>query len=144
MDDEGERGHETAVLREVRDDHGMIIVAAELGLERRPPGVEERLRVGREAEERALRWGELLGVEGGEVEGGELAVEGERARPGVSVGPPIDVAPPRGRIGAHRELKPLNEAVVAAAGEGLVQIGVERTRLDPAEQRDTSRLDAQS
>jgi len=40
MDDEGERGHETAVLREVRDDHGMVIVAAELRLELRPPGAE--------------------------------------------------------------------------------------------------------
>jgi hypothetical protein len=53
----------------------VVIVAAELRLEPCPPGVEERLRVGSEAEERALRRGRLLGVDGGQVESGELPVD---------------------------------------------------------------------
>src|SRR5947209_12188499 len=121
----------------------MVIVTAQGRLERRPPRVEARLRIGREAQERALRRGELLGPEGGQVEGGELPVDGEGARPGLGVRPSIDVAPPRGRIGEHRELKPWQQAVVPPAREGLLQVGGEGSGLDAPEYRDTSGLNAQ-
>src|SRR5262249_5813831 len=91
MDDERERGQETAVLREVRDDHGMVVVTAKLRLELSSPDVEELLRVGGEAEEWALLRGELFRLDGGEVKAGELTVDRERASPRIDVRPPIDV-----------------------------------------------------
>src|SRR5215468_7255040 len=108
----------------------MVLVAAKFHLELSPPGVEELLRVGGEAEERALLRGELFRLDGGEVKGGEMTVDRERVSPGIDVRPPIDVAPPRERIGEDGELKALNQTVIAAPGEGLLQVAIERARLN--------------
>src|SRR5262245_31081138 len=121
----------------------MVLVAAKFHLELSPPGVEEFLRVGGEAEERALLRGELFRLDAGRVKAGDVAVDRERASPRIDVRPPIDVAPPGERIGEDGELKALNQAVIAAAGEGLLQVGIKRPRLDAAEDRDARCLDAQ-
>src|SRR5262249_54341023 len=41
------------------------------------------------------------------------------------------------------QLKPLNQAVIAAARESLLEIGIERTGLNPTNDGDARRLDAQ-
>src|SRR5215467_2081030 len=121
----------------------MVLVTAELRLELSPPDIEELLRVGGEAEEGALFRGELFGLKRRQVETGELTVDGECAGACINIRPPINVAPLGERIGEDGELKALNQAVITAAGEGLVQVGIQRPRLNAAENGDTSRLDMQ-
>jgi hypothetical protein len=54
MQDQRERGHQRAVLRQVRQQHRMVVLGPQPLLKPRPPAIEELLRRGIEAQERHL------------------------------------------------------------------------------------------
>jgi hypothetical protein len=52
MQDQRERGHQRAVLRQVGQQHRMVVLGAQPLLELGPPAIEELLRRGIESQER--------------------------------------------------------------------------------------------
>jgi hypothetical protein len=61
MQDQRERGHQRAVLRQVRQRHRMVVLGPQPLFEVGPPAIEALLPRGIEAQERHFLGGQLLG-----------------------------------------------------------------------------------
>jgi hypothetical protein len=83
MQDQRERGHQRALLRQVRQQHRMVVLGPPL-LEVGPPAIEALLPRGFEAQERHLLGGQLLGPYPGGLQPVEALEHRNRPRPRVA------------------------------------------------------------
>ena len=109
-----------------------LVARAQSHLKLVPPSIEEALRVVGEADE---RWIVNIAPDCAERRRFQLVQFNEDSIDGclrLRVRRAVDVLPMGVEVGIDSELKPLNQSIIAAAGEGFLQIGAERPGLNAA------------